>query len=80
MTDDLINETTRDLPEIELTVFVYLHCPDSQAEARTRIRQIRHTIETALADEDNDLATFTYPEVAIGNFRVRSGVWTAERP
>jgi len=80
MHDDLIDEQTRDLPEIELTVFVYLHSPDDQAEARNRVAQIRHTIEAALADEDNDLTAFVYPEVAIGNFNVRSGIWTAERP
>lgn len=49
-------------PEIRVNFTVYLHAND-QAEMRDRVSQIRHHIEEALADEDNDLVSFTYPEV-----------------
>lgn len=66
MYNDLIDETTRELPEVQLPVVVYFHCDtEDQAELRNRVNQIRHIIQEALADEDNDLRGFTYPEVRL---------------
>ena len=54
-------------PEIQLPVIVFLPADaDDQAEVRDRINQIRSVIEAALADEDNDLVSFVYPEVRLG--------------
>lgn len=65
--DDQISDATRELPEVQLPVIVYLHCDvDDQADVRDKVSQIRHVIQAALADEDNDLATFVYPEVRLG--------------
>lgn len=51
-------------PEVRVNFTVYFHAYD-MPEANDRISQIRHTIEEALKDEDNDLTTFTYGETRL---------------
>jgi hypothetical protein len=51
-------------PELRLNFTVYFHAVDAPT-AEGRAKQIRHVIETALADEDNALVDFTYPETRV---------------
>lgn len=54
-------------PEVQIPVVVFFHADtEDQVEVRERIEQIRHVIEEALGDEDNDLRGFTYSEVRLG--------------
>lgn len=70
MASDLIPEHEVAKPEIRVPVIVFMHADTSdEVELRERIDQMRAVIEQALADEDNDLTTFTYPEVRLEPFR-----------
>jgi len=65
--DDPISDETRELPEVQLPVIVYFHSQVEDLDAlKARIHEIRHAIQSALADEDNKLRSFTYPEVRLG--------------
>jgi len=67
MHDDKISDETRELPEVQLPVIVFFHCDLEETGAvRKRMEWIRNAIEKALADEDNHLGSFTYPEVRLG--------------
>lgn len=67
MSDDRISDETRELPEVRLLVTVYFHCDTrDDAELDRRTFAIQRAVEAGLIDEDNDVHTFTYPEVKIG--------------
>lgn len=61
MSEITITEAEEAKPEVRMNFTVYLHAADYD-EAQARTVAIRHAIETALADEDNRLGEFTYPE------------------
>jgi hypothetical protein len=50
--------------EIKLDVTVFFHADRlDEAEVRERVAAIKHVVEEALADEENDIRGFTYPAV-----------------
>lgn len=52
--------------EIQLPVIVYFHGDaEDTVEVRERIEAIRYVIQSALADDENDIRGFTYPEVRL---------------
>ena len=61
MSEITITEAEEAKPEVRMNFTVYLHAADLD-EAVARTASIRHAIEEALADEDNNLAEFTYTE------------------
>ncbi len=71
---DKIERHEEDKPEVTLAISVFLHAnPMDEVELRERVRQIEHVIENALADEDNDLVSFTYPEIQVDRAYRRDG-------
>jgi len=66
MYDAPIDSTEEEKPEVTVDVKVFFHADtQDQVEVRERLEQIRAIIEEALADDDNAVRGFVYPEVRL---------------